>query len=839
MASPFQEEPAGIALQPVAARASPAEARLFGTFRIVAPDGTVLTPTGRKARALLARLLLADGDAVTRDRLTTLLWSTRGDDQARASLRQTLYEMRAPGIGGRSFLILDRAVVRIATAEVTTDLDRLRSFPDDGSASALADLIGDEPPELLNDLDGIDPAFDDWLLIERTRRSDERRGIVVRVCERALADGDVDGVQRLAACLLAIDPADEAAARFAMRASHGRGDRDGVRQAFARVEEALRVDLGASASEETVAMHRRLLAARIPSLAQTRGAARVTSADAAADDAAATTVVIPPPIVPAPDETATPSSPEATRHPPDFRARPAWRPPRWLVAGSLVVLLTTLATWRWLGSSGHDGERSTLVVESLQATAGDAPAAAIGTGLSTELARMILGHDRMLAVADANSVAGRMPTTATFIVAGDAHSDAGMLYANVKLYRERDGAILWSGAFSRPVAELGALREQVASRVADVATCALGRAHTGVTTFRTETLRLFLGACEQKHGDWNESARLLQQVVGQQPEFAHGWAMLAAATVISVRLVPSDAVALQRKADEYALHALSLDPHEGEAYFARAMTRPGLSRWAERMAILEAGHAVEATNGQIDSSLAEDLSIVGRWREATVYVQRALDADPFGISKAAQRARLLGLGGDLPAADAALRDAARRFGAQRPLVAADFRIQATAGDPARALATLARGDAGFSLAPDRAATWQAMLHARAQPSVANDEAAYRALASEQRARSTVILRDVEMLVLLHRIDEAFAFADRLPSDVDRLEGTDVLFTRVLRPLRADPRFMTLAARLGLVAIWSASGQWPDFCSDRSVGYDCGVEAKRALSAEARPLVAQR
>ena len=47
--------------------------RLFGSFRLLGPDGSNATPSGRKARALLAYLVLADGEVVPRDRLATLL----------------------------------------------------------------------------------------------------------------------------------------------------------------------------------------------------------------------------------------------------------------------------------------------------------------------------------------------------------------------------------------------------------------------------------------------------------------------------------------------------------------------------------------------------------------------------------------------------------------------------------------------------------------------------------------------------------------------------------------------------------------------------------------------
>ena len=49
---------------------------------------------GKKNRALLAVLALSPGQAMTRERLASLLWGDRGEEQARNSLRQSLAVLR-------------------------------------------------------------------------------------------------------------------------------------------------------------------------------------------------------------------------------------------------------------------------------------------------------------------------------------------------------------------------------------------------------------------------------------------------------------------------------------------------------------------------------------------------------------------------------------------------------------------------------------------------------------------------------------------------------------------------------------------------------------------------
>ncbi len=60
---------------------------------------------------------------------------------------------------------------------------------------------------------------------------------------------------------------------------------------------------------------------------------------------------------------------------------------------------------------------------------------------------------------------------------------------------------------------------------------------------------------------------------------------------------------------------------------------------------------------------------------------------------------------------------------------------------------------------------------------------------------------------------------------------DYLFFPPLRLVRADARFMPLAARLGLVDYWLDTGHWPDFCTTEQLPYDCKEAALAARSGE--------
>ena len=67
---------------------------LFGGFSLVGTDGAEIPLKSKKAKALLAYLALSPGNTRSREEIMALLWSDRGEAQARASLRQVLVGIR-------------------------------------------------------------------------------------------------------------------------------------------------------------------------------------------------------------------------------------------------------------------------------------------------------------------------------------------------------------------------------------------------------------------------------------------------------------------------------------------------------------------------------------------------------------------------------------------------------------------------------------------------------------------------------------------------------------------------------------------------------------------------
>jgi hypothetical protein len=105
-----------------------------------------------------------------------------------------------------------------------------------------------------------------------------------------------------------------------------------------------------------------------------------------------------------------------------------------------------------------------------------------------------------------------------------------------------------------------------------------------------------------------------------------------------------------------------------------------------------------------------------------------------------------------------------------------------------------------------------------------------ALSAPGGANSSIILA-VEMLSALGLVDDAFTVVQRYTPGAP-LTGaiSGFLFNPLTEPMRRDPRFISLAARMGMVDYWR-SGKWPDYCSEPGLPYDCRKEASRVTGAK--------
>jgi len=221
-----------------------ARLRLTGQMRAWSVSGDNILPTGRKTRALLAAIALSAPRPALRGRLAELLWSRRPEEQARSSLRQEIQLLlRALSPSKTEILRVTRDHLSLVPGAMWVDVEAIMR-PATSKPVALSLLDG----ELLEDLDGTDPAFDMWLTAERERLRDRARGMAETLLREQTEPASViPAAQRL----LQIDRAHEEAWRALMRAHAAQGERGMAVQAYDRCRAVLADLLDAAPSPET------------------------------------------------------------------------------------------------------------------------------------------------------------------------------------------------------------------------------------------------------------------------------------------------------------------------------------------------------------------------------------------------------------------------------------------------------------------------------------------------------------------------------------------------------------------------------------------------------------
>ncbi|WP_290318659.1 AfsR/SARP family transcriptional regulator, partial [Paeniroseomonas aquatica] len=220
---------------------------LLGRMEAWSLASTAVLPRGRKARALLAILGLAEGRPVARATLAALLWSRTGAAQQRLSLRQALHEVQAAlAAGGAPLLQPGRGSLTLPAGQVWVDaLEAARA------AATRPEGLERLGAGLLADLDGLDPAFDAWLAERRQALKASAAAVATGLLARAVGP---EAQAAAARRLLAIDPEQETGWRALMRAMAAQGDAAAALAAYRRCQDTLAARLGAAPGPETAAL---------------------------------------------------------------------------------------------------------------------------------------------------------------------------------------------------------------------------------------------------------------------------------------------------------------------------------------------------------------------------------------------------------------------------------------------------------------------------------------------------------------------------------------------------------------------------------------------------------
>ncbi|GEM_PF-5775562 len=487
-----------------------------------------------------------------------------------------------------------------------------------------------------------------------------------------------------------------------------------------------------------------------------------------------------------------------------------------------------------------------VAVIPFEVLSGGSEAQIFGSAASEQIIAVLNNnHIQTLSRTDAASLtgagrdAGALKLGAEFIVSGTVTKD-DTLHVTVHLDHATTHATIWSAVFDQAGPKDVAFQSRLASSVVDQVTAALDARKSDPAEMDDSALNIFEQMAAQSHSVSKlaiaDELDLSRALIARAPKFASGYANLAFASGFALQwAAPNEVPALKAESKAAAMKAIALDPKSG-AYLALAQIEP-LHRWDLQEAIYLKGLSAVPDDPNLNNYLAGIYDVVGRVREALDLHRRAQSLEAQSQPKTADLANSLVLNGRFAEATALVDKAFKIWPEDPDMWTTRFLVLSGTEHYSDAAAMLdAPGDNPAQLEPEYISVWRAYLAARKSGTAVDAEkakSAVRAAIADGHVRNW---RAMAFFAGLGDTDSAFEQAyialmkDSTGSNFDRA----VLFDPVMRPIRRDVCFMSLAARLGLVDYWTRTKKWPDFCSEPGLPYNCDAAAKAAAAALTRP-----
>jgi DNA-binding SARP family transcriptional activator len=218
-------------------------------IQLAGVDTPLNLPT-RKSKAFLAYLALSPGMLRSREHLAATFWDRSAEEQARASLRQTLSSLRK-SLSSTTLINADFDSVWLDARAVEVDALRFERLAAERSAESLEQAVALYRGELFGGFSLREESFEQWMSAERRRlRERALQAFSDLVSHYARVDRPDRGIA-IAERLLALDPLLEWAHCVLMRLYMRAGRREAALRQYQECARILSQELGIAPAEET------------------------------------------------------------------------------------------------------------------------------------------------------------------------------------------------------------------------------------------------------------------------------------------------------------------------------------------------------------------------------------------------------------------------------------------------------------------------------------------------------------------------------------------------------------------------------------------------------------
>jgi tetratricopeptide (TPR) repeat protein len=449
---------------------------------------------------------------------------------------------------------------------------------------------------------------------------------------------------------------------------------------------------------------------------------------------------------------------------------------------------------------------------------------------------------KQLAADVATRVAGVTdPSSADFHIVDENSGQVGKGYAlkvgassgrgnsqSLTLVDAGRNVILWSSLLDVPRGSPQDISQAVAVSAQRALSCAADGLSYRREKIDQETLKLYITGCTQYDAAYGTNSsnapliKLFEEVIANAPHFASAWSMLFSAE--SEDLATPNRETLIETAKTQLERSKQLGIDVAEAYAVRAgLLSP--SDFAGIFRAFDEGVAKFPDNAFLLRLRGERSSYVGRMSDAVSDTGLAVQIDPLSPANQQSFASELAYSGDIAAGYAQLRKAERLWPNSMTVLFARYRLDLRFGDAREAQALYREYATQLAQNPAQGR----FIEARINPTPENIEAAIEAERKINRQFPPFIASVVQALAHFGRKDEVIELMINYPGGRWREYAgynAEVLFRPMMRDVWRDPRSMAAAAHLGLLHYWKVSGNWPDFCFDPTLPYDCKREAAK-------------
>jgi len=517
----------------------------------------------------------------------------------------------------------------------------------------------------------------------------------------------------------------------------------------------------------------------------------------------------------------------ADNPPPAPRVEPPLPPPpigkRIAVASAAVAILCFLSygAYRWFRVQPATPDKIRLVVLPFANLSGDPKQDYLSAGLTdvitTQLGRLDPEHLRVIAPASAKPMSGkpiaeiRQKLEVQYILEGSVQPVANQIRIDIRLIQASDEAQAGSDSFTRELSDFLRVESDVAEAVARKMLATLPGPSQSAASGATPPPGLVTAEAASKsseaflkgeilwtsRGDLQKSITWFEAAIQQNPYNALAYAGLARATAI-IGQVPNDGMLPQEakpKARAAAQRALELDPRLAEAHAVLGNVAMSYD-WDFSTAEKELKTALDLNPNYSTAHewYAHLLMVEGRYEEALAESHHLLELDPDTVLFKAVRAETLYYARRY---DEAVAEASSVLKLHPDFVLASYWL----GCAYREKKMYPEAIAAFAHARKMTGDYpfMVMAYGHAQALAGNTAEATNALHKLTQMKQTKIVPDIYLAAIhvgLGEKDQAFHYLGAAYQErSDRLVYLKV--EPMADPLRSDPRFTQLLAKIGL------------------------------------------